>query len=83
MVYYFQAVDKFDPKEAPEVYRDALRFVNLSKSGGLMGMLGVYVGMRVRLTKKIVAPEVVQEATGEVVGIVFHDLEILPALFML
>ena len=40
-----------------------------------MGMLGLYIGMRVRLTKKLLPPELVQEATGEVVGIVFHPQE--------
>ena len=40
-----------------------------------MGLLGLFLGMRVRLTKKIKAPELVQEATGEVVGIVFHQQE--------
>ena len=50
-------------------------FVNMSKSAGLMGMSAIFVGMRVRLTKKILPPELVQEATGEVVGIVFHPRE--------
>ena len=40
-----------------------------------MGMLGVYLGMRVRLTKKLLPPELVQEATGEIVGILFHPRE--------
>ena len=54
---------------------EALKFVNMSKSAGLMGMAPIFVGMRVRLTKKILPPELVQEATGEVVGIVFHSRE--------
>ena len=40
-----------------------------------MGMLGIFIGMRVRLTKKVLPPEIVQEATGEVVGLVFHPME--------
>ena len=75
LVYYFQAVDRFKHRQSREVHMEALKFVNMSKSAGLMGMLGVYVGMRVRLTKKVLPPELVQEATGEVVGIVFHPLE--------
>ena len=39
------------------------------------GMFGVFLGMRVRSTKKILGPELVQEATGEVVGIAFHPEE--------
>jgi hypothetical protein len=53
----------------------ALRFLNLSKSTGLHGVLGLFVGMRVRLTKKTCEPELVQEATGEVVDIAFHPEE--------
>ena len=54
---------------------EALKYVNLTKSAGLMGFLGVYLGMRVRITKKLLPPMIVQEATGEVVGIVFHPKE--------
>ena len=53
----------------------ALRFVSLSRSAGLHGVLGLYVGMRVRLTKKVLGPELVQEAKGEVVSIAFHPDE--------
>ena len=38
-------------------------------------MFGAFVGMRVRLTKKVLEPELVQEATGEIVEIVFHPDE--------
>ena len=53
----------------------ALQFLNLSTTAGLHGMLGLFVGMRVRLTVKTLAPELVQEATGEVVDIAFHPEE--------
>ena len=53
----------------------ALKFMNLSKSNGLPGMCAAYLGMRGRLTKKVMGPELVQEATGEVVGIRFHPRE--------
>ena len=75
LVYYFQAVDKFRHQQNRERYVEALRFVNLSKSSGLMGMLAIFLGMRVRLKKKTLPPELVQEATGEVVGIAFHPKE--------
>ena len=75
LVYYFQRVDKFKHPQDREVHMEALRFVKLSKSAGLHGMLGLYVGMRVRLTKKILSPEIVQEATGEVINVVFHHQE--------
>ena len=72
LVYYFQAVDRFRHDQERHVHIAALKFVNQSKGAGLMGMLGLFLGMRVRLTKEIKAPELVQEASGEVVGIVFH-----------
>ncbi len=75
LVYYFQAVDKFRHQQNRERYVEALKFVNLSKSSGLMGMLGAFLGMRGRLKKKTLPPELVQEATCEVVGIVFHPKE--------
>lgn len=75
LVYYFQAVDKFRHPQDRSRYMESLRVVNLSKTCGLMGMLAVFLGMRVRLKKKILAPELVQEATGEVVGICFHQDE--------
>ena len=61
LVYYFQRVDRFKQDFDRQHYEHALRAVNLSKSAGLHGLLGVFVGMRVRLTKKILAPELVQK----------------------
>ena len=76
LVYYFQAVDTFRHKQHDrQIYLDALKFVNLSKSAGLQGISGFFVGMRVRLTKKIAPPELVQEATGEIIDIRFHPME--------
>jgi len=75
LVYYFQRVDRFKHEYGRQYYEHALRSVNLSKSAGLHGLLGIFLGMRVRLTKKILAPELVQEASGEVVGISFHPEE--------
>ena len=55
LVYYFQRVDRFKQDFDKRHYEQALRAVNLSKSAGLHGLLGIFVGMRVRLTKKILA----------------------------
>jgi len=75
LVYYFQRADRFRHDFGRQYYERALRTVNLSKTAGLHGLLGIFVGMRVRLTKKVLAPELVQEASGEVVDIVFHPEE--------
>ena len=75
LLYYFQAVDRFKHAQARDVHLAALRFVNQSKSARLAGMVGVHLGMRGRLTKKVYPPLLVQEATFEVVGIVPHPKE--------
>ena len=74
-MYYFQRVDRFRHPVGKEQRVRALQYVNLSKSAGFHGILGVFGGMRVRLTKKVMGPEIVQEATGEVVDIAFHPEE--------
>ena len=53
----------------------ALAVANQNSTGGLMGTLPLFLGMRVKLTKKLLPPELVQEASGEVVGVAFHDEE--------
>ena len=58
-------MDNFSHQVGREEHMRALRVVSLTTTTGLHGMLGLYIGMRVRLTKKIYAPEIVQEATGE------------------
>ena len=75
LVYYLQRIDRFKHEREQQHYDQALRSVNLSKTAGMHGLLGVFLGMRVRHTKKILAPELVQEAPGEVVGIAFHPEE--------
>ena len=75
LVYYYQAADRFNHPQDRQRHLEALRFVNLSKSAGLHGMCPVYIGMRVRLTRKVLAPELVQEASGEVINILFHKDE--------
>ena len=67
LVYYFQAVDRFKHPQDRDVHLKALKFMNLSKSNGLPGMCAAYLGMRGLLTKKVMGPEVVQEAM--VVGV--------------
>ena len=58
LVYYFTAVDRFKHNQYnmdKETRLRALAFVNLSKSAGLPGMCGTFLGMRVRLTRKVQA----------------------------
>ena len=56
LVYYFTAVDRFKHNRYnrdKETRLRALAAVNLSKSAGLPGMCGTFLGMRVRLTRKV------------------------------
>ena len=62
LVYYLQAVDRFKHHQDRGTHLEALKFMNLSKSNGLPGMCAAYLGMRGRLTKKVMGPELVQEA---------------------
>ena len=55
--------------------RHALQIVNMTETAKLMGFCGLYKGMSVKITHKIMPPDIVQEATAEVVDIGFHEEE--------
>ncbi|CAK0894177.1 unnamed protein product [Prorocentrum cordatum] len=61
-----RAVGRFKHHQDRDMHLEALKFMNLSRSNGLPGMCAAYLGMRGRLTEKVMGPELVQEATGEV-----------------
>ena len=78
LVYYVQAADV--PVERAlrgrkDVILQACNVPQMTQTGGLMSVLLLFLGMRVKLTKKIMPPELVQEASGEIVRIAFHDEE--------
>ena len=79
LIYYVQAVDH--PRQAafadrPDVYAQALEVANMSSgTKGLMGVFSSFMGMRMKLSKAIMAPLLVQECPGEVVGVAFHEAE--------
>ena len=79
LIYYVQAVDVVGDRRLASqkaLYVQALQVANMATTTkGLMGMLGFFMGMRMKLTKKLAPPEVVQEAPGEVVGVTFHAEE--------
>ena len=72
LLYYVQAVDVSNDaafRDRQGVYHEALSVANMtSGTCGLMSFCPFFMGMRMKLTKKIMAPELVQEAGGEVVG---------------
>ena len=79
LLFYVQAVDVCNVRayaHRHDVYKQALRVSNMaSGTNGLIGMLPWFMGMRIKLTKKIQPPELVQECPAEVVGVRFHPGE--------
>ena len=77
MVVYSQAIDVSTKKPLDRAeYRRALQVVNMTKTGKLLGMCPLFVGMRVRLNAKLSAKHgVVHDAVGVVEDIVFHEKE--------
>eukprot|EP00435_Cladocopium_sp_Y103_P054286 s821_g17.t1 len=55
--------------------RSALLHVNMTDTGKLSGFCPLFVGMPVKVTHKLAPPHIVQEATGEVLAIGFHEQE--------
>ena len=79
LIYYIQAVDcvhQSSYRRYTSVYYQALLVANMtSGTNGLISMLPAFRGMRMKVTKKILAPDIVQEAPGELIDIAFHEHE--------
>ena len=75
MLVLLQAIDVAKKERLQERhYRRALQVLNMTKTGKLMGMLPLFIGMRVRFTAKLSAKrKIVQDAVGVVIGIEFHS----------
>ena len=57
------------------IYRQALGVANMSRTGGLMSYVPCFPGMRMKILKRIMPPELVQEAGCECLSIAFHEEE--------
>ena len=79
VIYYAQAVDLVHQKEYfadQSVLRECLSITNMvSKTCNLMAFVPLHVGLRVKITKKLMAPELVQECPAEIVAIHVHPDE--------
>ena len=79
LIYYIQAVDSVHQaayRNRKSVYSQALQVANMTTSTkGLISVLPAFEGMRMKVTKKLLAPDIVQEAPGEVLRIGFHERE--------
>lgn len=77
MLIYVQAVDVAKTCQLTrDEYRRALQVVNMTKTGKLLGMCPLFVGMRVRLNVKLSSKyKIMHDATGAVVGFEFDPRE--------
>ena len=79
VIYYAQAVDLVHQKEYfndKSVLRECLAITNMaSKTCNLMSFCPLHVGLRVKITKKLMAPELVQECPAEIIAIQVHPEE--------
>jgi hypothetical protein len=77
MLMDIQAIDRpvRDELSASE-YRRALQRISLTQTGYRLGLLPLFVGMRVRLTAKITARfGIMQDTVGVIEGVDFHPME--------
>ena len=79
LLFYVQAVDVCNVQSyahRQDVYTQALNVANMaSGTNGLISMFPWFMGMRIKLTKKIQPPDLVQECPAEVIGVRFHPSE--------
>ena len=79
LLYYVQAVDLIHQREFgndASILRDILNVTNMaSKTGNLISFLPLHIGLKVKITKKLLPPEIVQECPCEVIGIQMHPNE--------
>ena len=79
VIFYAQAVDLIHQKEYfndKAVLQECLAITNMaSKTGNLMSFCPLHVGLRVKITKKLMAPELVQECPAEIIAIHVHPEE--------
>ena len=79
LLYYVQAVDLVHQAEFANdksVLREILSITNMAtKTGNLMSFLPLHVGLKVKVTKKLLPPEIVQECPAEIIAIQMHPNE--------
>ena len=76
ILMFAQAVDKANTHMEKSEYLHALLYPNMNETGSRMALLPTYIGMKMRLTKKLNAVDgIVQGAFGEVLDVIFHPRE--------
>ena len=76
VLFYIQAIDRPLRRCTAEEHTELLKTASMSNTSKLMGLLPIHIGLRVRLTRKISAPQLVQEREGTVVGIEFRPADL-------
>ena len=79
LLYYVQAVNLVHLSEFTNVkpiLHEILGLTNMaSKTGNLMSFLPLHLGLKVKVTKKLLPPEILQKCLAEVVAIQFRPNE--------
>ena len=78
IVFWMQRVDKPtlpEHRNNAHLLSSALDIVSMTTTARLQSWTGIYLGLAVKITQKLFAPEVVQEAIGEIIDITFHSRE--------
>ena len=74
-LFLIVAVDAPDCECPKEIHRAIQKVPSMSTTKKLMNLLPIFTGSRVRLTKTVMAPELVAEREGCVVGIELHPTD--------
>ena len=75
LLWYIVAIDLPDGDCPTSVFRAMTAVASITETKKLQGILPVYIGARVRLTRTLLAPELVPEQEGTVVGIELHETD--------
>lgn len=73
VLFYIVAVDLPPFEIPPSMYKALLAVPNVTTTKKLPGILPIYIGARVRLTKTLLVPHLVPEREGLIVGIELHE----------
>ena len=75
VLWYIVAIDVPDGECPISIFRAMTGCPSVTTTKKLPGILPLYIGARVRLTKTLMAPELVPEREGTVVGLELHEMD--------
>ena len=75
VLFLIVAVDATDCDCPKEIHRSIQKVPSMTATKKLMNVLPIFTGSRVRLTKTVMAPELVAEREGLVIGVELHPTD--------